>query len=238
QRGAFLHFLDRAADLFLLVPLGEITEADDADRLAALIADENARDLPVLHQLRDLVHVLVGPHARHVLRHRLFHARTLEISALGDEPDYDVAIRDRADRLPGRIDDWQESDVFIGHQTSDLLNARLAADGPHVLLHEILHAHCRLPFRWYAAEDAHLQARASAACRPLLARRNHARPDGAADDDRRLEHGGGGVGQPGSRRAHLPRPEAQLAARLAHGDDLAFHLDEISRVQRREELDR
>src|SRR5205085_3112938 len=141
QRGAFLHFLDRAADLFLLVPLGEITEADDADRLAALIADENARDLPVLHQLRDLVHVLVGPHARHVLRHRLFHARTLEISALGDEPDDDVAIRDRADRLPGRIDDWQESDVFIGHQTSDLLNARLAADGPHVLLHEILHAH-------------------------------------------------------------------------------------------------
>src|SRR5260370_32681597 len=65
---------------------------------------------------------------------------------------------------------------------------------------------------------------------------HHASPDGAADDDGRVEHVGGGVGNVGPRRDVLARFELHRAARLAHRDDLGFHLHEIARVQGREEL--
>src|SRR5438105_6554353 len=96
ERSSFLHFLYRAADVFFVVALGEIAQADDADWLSGLIADENARNLPVLHEVRDLPQVLLGLHADHVLGHHLLDARVLHVTALGDEAHHDIAAGDRA----------------------------------------------------------------------------------------------------------------------------------------------
>jgi len=49
---------------------------------------------------------------------------------------------------------------------------------------------------------------------------------------------GGKIAQVGARRDVLARLEAHLPAGLAGRHDLAFHLDEVPRVQRGEELDR
>src|SRR6267143_6460788 len=55
ERGAFLHFLDRAAHLALLVPLGKVAQADDSEGLSVLVTDEDAGDLALLHQLGRLL---------------------------------------------------------------------------------------------------------------------------------------------------------------------------------------
>src|SRR5438132_8913375 len=102
ERGAFLHFLDGATHVAFVVALGEIAQADDADRLSGLIGDEHARDLPVLHEVRDLPEVLVGPHADDVLGHHLLDPSVFHVTALGDEAHDDVAVV----MVPTALPDW------------------------------------------------------------------------------------------------------------------------------------
>src|SRR5437660_2791898 len=81
-------------------------------------------------------------------------------------------------------------------------------------------------------------ARASPAGEALLVRRDDARAHRAADDQRLLQRLRRRVRQLGARRDHLARLEADLAAGLADGDQLALDFDEVAGVQRCEELHR
>src|SRR5438445_316049 len=111
ERRAFLHFLDGAAHLALLVLLGQVAQADHPEWLRVLVADEDARDLPLFHQLGDLLHVFVGPDADYVLGHDLVDLGAFQIAGLGDEARSPCAPRSassgwssrpRRSRLPPR----------------------------------------------------------------------------------------------------------------------------------------
>src|SRR6267378_5922412 len=146
EGGAFLDFLDRAAHFAFLVPLGQVAQADHSERFPVLVADEDAGDLALLHQLGRLLDVLVGADADHVLGHHLLDLGVLHLAALGDEAHDDVPVGDGADRLPRRIDDGQEADVLLGHLAGDLLDAGVRPDGDHVPFDRFLQAHGCLPW--------------------------------------------------------------------------------------------
>src|SRR5438067_5671182 len=234
ERGAFLHFLDRATHLALLVPLGQVAQADHPEGLAVLVAGEDAGDLALLHQLGRLLDLLVRPDADDVPGHRLLDLGVLHVAALGDEAHHDVAVGDGADRLARRVDHGQEADVLLGYLAGDLLDAGIGPDRDDVPLEQFLNAHT-VSLDWVRRQDAHPSAPASAARVPLLARRGDARTHGPADHHRLREQLRRGVRDVGTRRDHLARLEAHLPAGLPDRDDLAFHLDEVARVQRREE---
>src|SRR5438128_6876633 len=186
ERRAFLHFLDGAAHLALLVLLGQVAQADHPEWLRVLVADEDARDLPLLHQLGDLLHVFVGPDADHVLGHDLLDLGAFQIAGLGDEAHDDVAVGDGADRLARRVDHGQEADVLLGHLAGDLLYAGIGPDRHDIPLEQFLNAHTA-SLDWVRRQDAHPSAPASAARVPLLARRGDARTHGPADHHRLRE---------------------------------------------------
>ena len=130
--------------------LGQVAQADHPEWLRVLVADEDARDLPLFHQLGDLLHVFVGPDADYVLGHDLLDLGAFQIAGLGDEAHDDVAVGDDTDRLARRVDHGQEADVLLGHLAGDLLDAGVRTDGDDVAFEQFLHAHEGLRAVWVA----------------------------------------------------------------------------------------
>src|SRR5947207_4458900 len=110
-RGALLfHLLHRLAHLPLILRLGQVLEADHADRLLLVVADQEPLDLVLLHQLAGARDVVVGPHEDHFVAAEVAQFRGLRVESFRDDANRDVPVGHRPDRATLAVHDRNEAD--------------------------------------------------------------------------------------------------------------------------------